>query len=182
MYIHTAKLLLRDFTDNDFTAIHAFDADPELRRYCGGGVASENDTRAFLHHALIWQASDPRPVYALALIRKEDDQMIGVVGLSIVNPDLGEAELWYRLSRFYWKQGYMTEAVQALIAFSFQTLYLHRIYAQCAPENQAARRVLEKVGLRLEGLLKENAPHEDGTWRDSQLYAILASEWAEHAF
>jgi RimJ/RimL family protein N-acetyltransferase len=70
----------------------------------------------------------------------------------------------------------MTEAIRALIGFGFGELKLHRIRAECDPRNVGSWRVLEKVGMRREGHLRENFLL-DGTWCDSYLYAILDHEW-----
>jgi len=71
---------------------------------------------------------------------------------------------------------YATEAARALLTFGFGQLRLHRIFATCDPANTASARVLEKIGMQREGLLRE---HEwvKGRWRDSFLYAILDHEW-----
>ena len=178
MQIITSRLLLRDFTPDDVEAVHAFDADPELSRYRGGGRVTAEDTQAFIQRTQHWLRSEPRPIYALALILRQQAKMVGVVGLTITQRDLGEAELWYRLSRELWKQGYTTEAACAMLSFGFSDLHLHRIAAMCHPDNLGSRRVMEKVGMRYEGRLRENVPSGDGTWRDSLLYAIIDHEWS----
>jgi RimJ/RimL family protein N-acetyltransferase len=177
MEIITPRLLLRDFTPHDAQAVHAFDADPELTRYRGGGQITEEDTRAFIQRTQQWLQSEPRPIYALAVMIKEQDKMVGVVGLTITERDAGQAELWYRLSRTFGRQGYTTEASSAMLAFGFTELRLHRIAALCHPDNVGSRRVMEKIGMQYEGRLRENFLNSDGTWRDSLLYAILDHEW-----
>jgi [ribosomal protein S5]-alanine N-acetyltransferase len=177
MQIITPRLLLRDFTPDDGRAVHAFDSDPELARYRGGGRVTEEDSHAFVQRTQHWLQSEPRPIYALALILKEQAEMVGVVGLTIIERDLSEAELWYRLSRKYWKQGYTTEATCAMLSFGFTALHLHRIAAMGHPDNIGSWRVMEKVGMHYEGCLRENFPSGDGTWRDSLLYAIIDHEW-----
>src|SRR5712691_1755195 len=61
----------RDFTPDDVRAAHAFDSDPELVRYRGGGRVTEEDTHAFIQRTQHWLRSEPRPIYALAIILKE---------------------------------------------------------------------------------------------------------------
>ena len=129
MQIVTSRLLLRDFTPDDVSAVHTFDADPELARYRGGGRVTEEDTSAFIQRTQHWLQSEPSPIYALAFLLREQAEMIGIIGLTITERDLGEAELWYRLSRKHWKQGYTTEAACAMLSFGFTDLHLHRIAA-----------------------------------------------------
>ncbi|HZO71790.1 MAG TPA: GNAT family N-acetyltransferase [Ktedonobacteraceae bacterium] len=177
MQIETARLLLRDFTEDDLSAVYAFDSDPELKRYRGGGKATEEETRGFIQKTQHWLKQEPRSTYALALVLKERAEIIGVICLTITWRERGEAELWYRLSRTFWNQGYITEAASAMLAFGFIDLQLHRIWAMCHPDNTGSWRVMEKIGMSYEGRMRENFPNEDGTWRDSLLYAIIDHAW-----
>ena len=81
-----------------------------------------------------------------------------------------------RLHPAQWGRGYTTEAARAMIDFGFRELGLHRIWADCDPRNVASWRVLEKLGLRREAHLRQNARIK-GEWVDSLLYAILDREW-----
>ncbi len=129
MQIETRRLWLRDFTLNDVQAVHAFDSDPELRRYRGGGRVTEEDTRAFIERTLQWQREEPRPTFAFAVVLQTLPETVGVVCLTITRREWNEAELWYRLSRKHWQKGYITEAAKAMLSFGFTTLHLHRIWA-----------------------------------------------------
>ena len=68
------------------------------------------------------------------------------------------------------------EAARAIVAFGFQHFALHRIAATCVAENVASARVLTKLGLRREGLLRENE-HFKGRWWDTALFGMLEGEW-----
>lgn len=74
-------------------------------------------------------------------------------------------------------RGYASEAAKELINVGFGEMELHRIIATAQPENPASSRVMEKVGMRREGLFKQCIPRPDGTWWDEVLYAVLAEEW-----
>jgi ribosomal-protein-alanine N-acetyltransferase len=75
------------------------------------------------------------------------------------------------------RQGYATETAQRLLRFGFATLGLHRIIGQCDPRNTASARVLERIGMRYEGHLRDTMLIRDG-WRDSLIYSLLEQEWA----
>ena len=90
------------------------------------------------------QHTSPRTSYYLGVSLQEDDCLIGWCALDITSRKHREAELGYALNRHYWGQGYITEAAQALLAFGWTQLHLHRIVATCHPENQASERVLQK--------------------------------------
>ncbi len=79
-----------------------------------------------------------------------------------------EWRLGYVLDRRHWGHGYMAEAAHALVAVGFGHLALRRIWATCDIDNHASARVLEKVGLRRDGLLRQNVRRK-GEWRDSYL-------------
>jgi ribosomal-protein-alanine N-acetyltransferase len=80
------------------------------------------------------------------------------------------------LARSYWGQGYMAEAVRAIIVFGFRELGLNRIQGMCDLPNIGSARVMEKVGMRFEGVLREYF-FEKGSSIDVKLYSILHSEW-----
>jgi [ribosomal protein S5]-alanine N-acetyltransferase len=84
--------------------------------------------------------------------------------------------LGYELDPHFWGSGYATEAANRFLAFGFRDMGLHRIWAWCIAENLASSRVLDKIGMRQEGHLRE---HEwmQGRWWDTLLYAILEQEW-----
>lgn len=81
-----------------------------------------------------------------------------------------------RRAASYWGLGYASEAARAMLAFGFNEIELHRIWAQCNAENQASWRVLEKLGMRLEGRLRQDDFFK-GRWWDDLIYAILENEW-----
>jgi [ribosomal protein S5]-alanine N-acetyltransferase len=86
------------------------------------------------------------------------------------------ASVGYDLARAYWKQGIMTEALQAVIDFGFERMDLNRIEADCAVENEASARVLLRIGFRQEGIQREQY-FEAGRFWDLRLFALLRREY-----
>ena len=80
------------------------------------------------------------------------------------------------LNRDYLGNGYATEASKVLLEFGFAQTDLHRIIGTCQPQNERSRRVLEKLGMRQEGFLREHKWGK-GKWHDTLLLAILDHEW-----
>jgi [ribosomal protein S5]-alanine N-acetyltransferase len=76
----------------------------------------------------------------------------------------------------HWGQGYASEAAAAILHFAFASLGLHRVQATCRPENVASARVLEKIGMVEEGLLRDHIRIR-GRWHDSLLYAADVSDY-----
>ena len=87
-----------------------------------------------------------------------------------------QGDLGYDLAPRYWGRGYATEAARAIVRFGFEELGLHRIWSWCIADNVASARVMEKVGMRLEGRQRDKERFK-GRWWDRLLYAILEDEW-----
>lgn len=174
--LETSRLLLRDFEETDWQAVHRYAADPKVVRYMTWGPNTEEETRTYLALTRAAQQSQPRLDFELALILKSKQRLIGGCGLHLTNLPHQEAELGYYLERAAWKQGYATEAALAMLAFGFEHVGLHRIFATCDPANTGSARVLEKIGMHYEGRLREHLWVKE-RWRDSLLYAVLEQEW-----
>jgi RimJ/RimL family protein N-acetyltransferase len=176
MTLETERLILREFQETDFEAVHEYGSDPEVVRYLEWGPNTEHDTRNYLQSQIAQQDQQARRVYGLALVLKTSGGLIGACGIHIARPEHKEAFIGYVLNKNYWNQGYITEAARRVVQFGFENLGLHRIYATCDPANVASARVMEKVGMKREGQLREHKLAK-GRWRDSLLYAILEQEY-----
>ncbi len=172
--IETGRLVLREFTMDDYEAAHAYASDPRVVEYMSFGPNTPEDTNRFLERAIEKQRQSPRTGYTLALTI--GGELIGGCGLTITDAKLGEGEIGYCMRPEHWGRGIGTEAAGALIGFGFRELGLHRIIAKCDPMNVASWRVMEKNGMRREGRLRENVEIR-GERRDSLLYSILRHEY-----
>lgn len=173
----TERLTLREFVAGDWPAVLHYQSDP---RYTALGYWRERDAesvRDFVGRFLDAQRRQPRDVYQLAVVRTAGGQLIGNCGVRINDRTLREGNIGYELDPDHWGRGYATEAARAILAYGFAELRLHRIWAECLAHNAASARVLDKLGLRVEGRLREQAFVHD-EWRDNLLYAILDHEWA----
>ena len=124
-----------------------------------------------------WRAGEPE-----AYRRREDGRLMGSVGLTTDSARTygSSRSLGYALGVHYWGQGYMTEAVRAVIRFGFETMGLDVISATCYPDNPASRRVLEKCGFRYEGMLHRAELLYNGAVKD-HLHFYLTHEMAGFA-
>lgn len=174
--ITTERLVLREYTEADWPAMHEYSSDPEVVKYTLWGPNTEEETRSFLWLCRLYQETKPRLNYGLAVTLKDSDRLIGGCGLYDLNLEHREGELGYCFNRNYWGQGFATEAGRAMLEFGLRHLGLHRIFATCDPNNTASRRVLEKIGMQQEGHLHQHR-WAKGRWRDSLLFAILDSSW-----
>jgi len=172
--LETERLILRPLRMGDAGDLFAYARDPEVSRHVLWDT-HENiaQSRQFLR-AAIRQYRRGMPG-SFAIVLRASGRMIGTVGFMWVNTDYKSAEVGYSLSRDYWNQGMMTEALRAVIAFGFDTLRLNRIEAQHETDNPASGRVMENVGMRLEGTLRQRVRNK-GRFVDVRLYAILRSD------
>jgi len=172
----TERLMLREFEQADWEAVHRYASDPEVVRFMEWGPNSEEETRRFIEKAIGCQSDQPRRNFELAVILKGLGHLIGGCGITLSRGESRRGWIGYCLNRRFWGQGYATEVARALVAFGFEALGLHKIIAGCDTQNVASARVLEKAGMRREGHLREDK-WVKGRWRDSFLYAILDHEW-----
>jgi len=114
--------------------------------------------------------------YAFLILRERDDRLLGGMTLSNVRRGVTQAAaLGYWLGLGHVHQGYMTEAVKAILPFAFQELRLHRLEAACMPANQASIRVLERCGFEREGYARRYL-RINGVWEDHILYSRIADD------
>jgi len=98
-----------------------------------------------------------------------------VMGMMIARVDTGKWELGYVLARQHWGRGFMTEALKELIAWALKQKDIYRVWAVCDVDNLASARVMEKSGMRREGVLRRWSVHPNLSPepRDSYCYAIV---------
>ncbi len=128
------------------------------------------ETHAFLRWCIsAWENGSAFP---WVLTRREDDHLVGMVEIRI---DRYKVELGYLLARPHWGRGYMAEAVQAIIDWALKQNGIYRVWAVCDVENSASARILEKVGMQREGVLRRWSIHPNLSEepRDCYCYAIV---------
>lgn len=170
----TARLHLRPLTMRDEQDMYRYSSDPAVSRHVLW-EAHENprQTRQYLRAAIRqYKNGDPA---SFAIERKSDRRMIGTIGFMWVNVEHRSGEVGYSLARDCWGQGYATEALSEVLRFGFDTLRLNRIEAQHEADNPASGRVMEKCGMRKEGVLRQRVFNK-GHFSDVCLYAILRSD------
>ena len=112
----------------------------------------------------------------LFLIRREDEALIGAITLDNIRRGPAQAgTMGYWTGAPYIRQGYMREAINAVVHHAYGRLDLSRIEAACLPENAASRALLEKCGFKYEGVAQSYL-QIDGRWRTHVLYAALRND------
>lgn len=111
-----------------------------------------------------------------AIERLSDTRFLGAVSLVNISPESEKAEIGYWIGVPYWGQGYCTEAARAVLAYAFDELQLNRVYAYHFLRNPASGRVMQKLGMKKEGELRQHFKHWD-VFEDVAIYGILRSEF-----
>lgn len=176
MHLATPRLILRDFIAADWQAVYAYQTNPLYLHYYPWTERTPEDVQAFVERQIRNQKARPRIKFQVAITLKENGRLIGNCGVRMESPDSFEGDIGYELDPAYWGRGCATEAARAMATFGFETLKLHRIHAHCIADNVASARVLEKVGLRQEGRLRDKEQFKGRYW-DVLLYGMLESEW-----
>ncbi|MCL2049380.1 MAG: GNAT family N-acetyltransferase [Defluviitaleaceae bacterium] len=167
--LETKRLLLRPLTMDDFEAAHSWGSNPDNTRYVSFGPNTEEQTKDYL------KATKAGRDFAIVL--KETNTVIGSCGI-VADEENYMAHVGWVLHKDYWKHGYGTEMCGALIRYGFEELKLGRIYASCAAVNRGSYRIMERNGMRREGLQRKAFwARVDKEWVDKAWYAILAEDY-----
>lgn len=173
----TARLVLRPFRLGDAPSVQ------EL-----AGAREVADTTLTIPHpypdglAARWIATheprwrDGRSV-VFAVTEGAGGALVGAIGLEIDRTH-DSAELGYWIARDAWNRGYATEAAGALLDFAFRTLDIHRVEARHFVRNPSSGRVMQKLGMTLEGVHRQSLK-KWGVFEDAARYAILRREWLD---
>jgi len=169
--LETKRLSLRQPTTKDAVLIfEQYAQDPEVTKYMSWQPhKSVRETDEFIDRCIsVWTNNSAFPYM---LICKENTRLIGMIEIRI---NQYKADLGYVLVKSEWGKGYMPEAVQALTNWALGQNEIYRVWAVCDVENAASARVMEKVGMEKEGVLKRWLIHPSMSKdpRDCYCYAI----------
>ncbi len=167
----TKRLLLRALSGEDLTDFHEMMSDPDVVRFepCSPMTLRESERE------LKARAGNPEFV---GMIDRESGKLIGNVYLG--RRDYDTLELGFLLGSRYWGKGFAREACETLIRESFSH-GVHRIFAECDPENTASWQLLERLGFVREAHLRCNVYFRTDAngrriWKDTYIYSLLNGE------
>ena len=172
-----ARLRLRSLGDPDLPALVAIFGDAtHLRYWSHGPIADADAARAYLDGiAAGWRE---RSLFQWGIEEAATRQIVGTVTLAGWDRDNRRADLGFILRPGAEGRGLATEAVRTALAFAFGTMGLRRVEADVDPDNAASLRLLERLGFRREGLLRDRWFTFFGEWKDSVILGLLADELA----
>lgn len=158
--ITTSGLILRMFQKSDAA---------EVARLCNNYNIYKNTLYLpypySLEDALLWMEShfdnfEAGKSFEFAVTDKESGELFGAIALSN-NQRFNHGEIAYWIGEEYWGRGYATEAAEAIVQFAFSEKKYHKVFARCFHSNPASGRVLEKLGMREEGILIDHIRKEN---------------------
>lgn len=174
--LETERLYLKEMTPELFTHILTHDSDEEIKRYVGIDDERLEEKRGRL---VTGMTSHYMSFKYFLLIEKATNTTLGTAGYYRWYPKFDRAELGYQINDAENRgKGLMREAAATILKFGFEEMKLHRIEAFASPLNTPSIKVLEGLGMKYEGLMREHFL-KDGIYEDSAIYAILKHEYEQ---
>ena len=158
-----ADFLLRQFSDEDVCR-YLYDAEP---------FTSIDEAEELVRFFIDPEGKNRN---RWIIVEKASGEPIGTCGYSRWDKQNDLADLGYDLAPAHWRRGYMSEALAAAIGSGFENMGLNRIEAVISVENVASFTLVERLGFRREGVMRERHLF-GGTYYDHYLYSLLAREW-----
>jgi RimJ/RimL family protein N-acetyltransferase len=169
------RVCLRTLVESDIDALFEIFSDDQVMRYWSTPpLANKDAARSLFEEISIANSRGSMKKWGIATLG--DDIIIGTATLFNLEVSNGRAEIGYAQNRSRWGQGFMHEALQALLDYSFNQLKLRRLEADVDPRNVASIRILERLGFQREGFLRERW-HVNGEIQDAYFYGLLRREW-----
>lgn len=173
----TERLLLRPFEPGDLDALFDIHSREEVHRYLYGEPLDIEQTKARLERKIANTKIEKHgDALAIAVVLKSSGVLVGDLTLQLVSQAHKQGEIGFIIHPDHHGSGYASEAAGYLLDIAFRQLGLHRVSGQLEERNAASARVLEKLGMRREGLMIENE-FVKGEWQSEIIYAILDREW-----
>ena len=174
--LETKNLILRKIRPTDAGAVFDMLADDEVTRYYDDDPFTDLSQASELIE--FWNRGfERRQCVRWGIVRRGSDSVMGSCGYYGFHTWHMRASLGYELARPFWRQGIMTEALSAIIKLGFQRAGLNRIQADVMPENRASVKLLEKLGLKNEGLLREYERWGSKGYVDLLMFSLLKREY-----
>ena len=173
--LETPRLILRRIAMSDAKDIFAYSCDEEVARHVlWSAQKSVGEAKDYCRFMMRKYKNDEPSSWGI--IEKATGRLVGTIGFMDYSEDNASAEVGYSLARWLWNGGYMTEALSCVIDYAFENMELNRIEAQHELTNPSSGRVMEKCGMRKEGVLRQRL-YNKGKFVDVALYAIVRSDW-----
>jgi [ribosomal protein S5]-alanine N-acetyltransferase len=170
----TTRLVLREFMPGDLSFIYEHFSDKNVSRYLYDNEppSNINEAKKIFQWCMDKESSDH---IRWCITLKHNLKQIGTCGFHNYDNKNNAAEIGYDLSSDYWNKGYMTEALKKMLHYGYEVYSLNRIYACVYIVNIASNKLLEKLGFKHEGVIRDKHFFR-GNYYDHNLYSLLRGE------
>jgi ribosomal-protein-alanine N-acetyltransferase len=175
--LRTKRLILRKLTMDDAKGLFAYASDSTMTRYTSWSPhTSIDESRGFLAHAV--NAYENGQPIGHGVVEAASGRLIGTCGISMWNEQHERGEVAWAIAASHWNQGYATEAARAVADDAFRMLPMNRLQSCCHVDNRASSRVMEKIGMTFEGVLRGYFKRTN-RYDDVRYYSLLRDEWEQ---
>ena len=164
------RIILRPVSLNDAEDMYEYTSDEETTRFLYEPHKDLEQTKSVIANYFIKES-----IGKYAVVLKESNKMIGAIEFRLHEWNKS-GELGFTLSRHFWGNGYMTEAGKLILGLAFEVLGLERVYAGHEVKNSASGKVLSRLGMKCEGILRKSEMIK-GSLVDGAYYSILKDEY-----
>ena len=175
--LDTRRLVLRELVDDDARCLFRIFSSPGAMEYWSFPPLSAPEQAVALIRSARELVSSGTGLQ-WAIVRQDTGELIGKCGFNEIRHRHRRGDISYVLDEAHWGKGFASEALGALLCYGFKALNLHSLEAGVTPGNDSSTRMLERLGFRLEGHIRENYFAGD-RFVDSLIYSLLRSEWQE---
>ncbi|MFS0782091.1 GNAT family N-acetyltransferase [Bacillus sp. 1P06AnD] len=173
--LETERLQLVELDDSYIQSYFDIMSNEEVTRYYGmDPLQTQADAENIIHSFA--DAFKKRSAIRWGLVLKDSSDLIGTIGLNALQLKSKKANVGYEIHPFYWRRGLMKEAMQAIMAFSFEGLGLVRLGAVTFIQNEASNQLLMKAGFQQEGVLRSYLFQNERN-HDAFSFSLLHNEW-----
>jgi RimJ/RimL family protein N-acetyltransferase len=171
------RVVLRRFQPGDVAEFVAYRSSPAVARYQSWDAPYPREEGERFVQAIMQDHPDTAGEwFQFAVALRATGQLIGDCAAMPHADDSRQCEIGFTIAPKYQRHGYATEAVRLLLGYLFTARGKHRITACCDPRNTASAALLERLGMRREGHLRQST-WAKGEWTDDLVYALLRDEW-----
>ncbi|MBT2392359.1 GNAT family N-acetyltransferase [Streptomyces sp. ISL-1] len=170
------RLELRELALDDVDAVFAIYGSPEATEHLSFEPRTRTDVEQIVARSRASAATTPRTEYALAVARRDSNDLIGFGRIAMDPHQQRAATFGFAIRPDAWGVGYGIETVRLLLGLGFEDLNLHRIWGARSPLNAASARTMTAAGMTEEGVIREHI-QKAGKWRDSVVHSVLDHEW-----
>jgi len=173
--VETERLVLRKLNLEDANDYFEFASNPLVTTYTWWDYHQSLE-ESVKYIKQVNEKYNTREAFHWGIVDKETNKIIGRTGYVSIDRFHERVEIGFALSCDYWNQGIITEATKPLIKYGFEVLELNRIEARCNTENLGSEKVMIKLGMQFEGILRQQLKVK-GKYTDQKMYAILKKEY-----